>query len=54
MLISIVTTLYRSAPTVQEFYDRSKRAAEKITPDYEILLVNDDLTHHEKFSTTFS
>jgi len=41
MLISIVTTLYRSAPYLQEFYERSRRAAEKISPDYEILLVND-------------
>ena len=41
MLISIVTTLYHSAPYLQEFYERSRRAAEKITTDYEILLVND-------------
>jgi putative glycosyltransferase len=41
MLLSIVTTLYRSAPHLQEFYDRSRRAAEKLTPEYEIVLVND-------------
>lgn len=40
-LLSIVTTLYQSAPYVQEFHDRAARAAEKITSDYEIILVND-------------
>jgi putative glycosyltransferase len=41
MKLSIVTTLYRSAPHLREFHARIKAAAEKITPDYEVLLVND-------------
>ena len=41
MKISIVTTLYYSAPYVEEFYSRAKAAAEKITDDYEIIFVND-------------
>src|SRR5918993_2990029 len=41
MLISVVTTLYRSAPFIEEFYERASRAARKISPSYEIILVND-------------
>ena len=41
MKLSIVTTLYYSAPYLQEFYARIKQAAETITDDYEIILVND-------------
>ncbi len=41
MDLSVVTTLYSSAPYVQEFYARVRTAAEKITGDYEILFVND-------------
>jgi putative glycosyltransferase len=41
MDLSIVTTLYRSAAHLQEFYTRSKREAEKISEDYEIIFVND-------------
>lgn len=41
MKLSIVTTLYRSAPFVEEFYRRSTAAAEKITDDFEIVMVND-------------
>ena len=41
MLLSIVTTLYRSAPFVEEFYERVSRAAEAITSTYEIVFVND-------------
>ena len=41
MDLSIVTTLYHSAPYLEEFYTRICAAAEKITDDYEIILVND-------------
>jgi putative glycosyltransferase len=41
MKLSIVATLYYSAPHLMEFYDRCCRAAEQITPNYEIILVND-------------
>ncbi len=41
MELSIVTTLYCSAPYVREFYARICAAAEKIAPDFELLLVND-------------
>jgi putative glycosyltransferase len=39
--LSIVTTLYRSAPHVEEFHARVSGAASQITPDYEIIFVND-------------
>ncbi len=41
MRLSIVTTLYRSAPYVAEFYERAAAAAGEITTDYEIVFVND-------------
>lgn len=41
MNLSIVTTLYYSAPYVREFYTRITQAAEKITETYEIIFVND-------------
>jgi putative glycosyltransferase len=41
MKLSIVTTLYRSASHIQEFYERATRAAASLTPDYEIVFVND-------------
>jgi putative glycosyltransferase len=41
MLLSIVTTLYRSAPYIDEFYRRVSRAAETLTSSYEIVFVND-------------
>ena len=41
MKLSIVTTLYYSAPYLAEFYERASRAAAAITDDYEIVLVND-------------
>lgn len=41
MKLSIVTTLYYSAPYIPEFYRRSKTAAMSITEDYEFVLVND-------------
>ena len=39
--LSIVTTLYCSAPHLEEFYRRACAAAETVTTDYEIVLVND-------------
>ena len=41
MNLSIVSTMYSSAPYLDEFYRRICTTAEKITSDYEILLVND-------------
>ncbi|OAF01336.1 glycosyl transferase [Bradyrhizobium centrolobii] len=41
MKISIVTTLYRSAPYVKEFHRRAIEAARKITDDVELIMVND-------------
>ncbi len=41
MDLSIVTTMYNSAPYLEEFYNRICFAAEKITDYYEIILVND-------------
>jgi putative glycosyltransferase len=41
MNLSIVATLYQSAPYLQEFYTRSCAAASKITESFEIVLVND-------------
>jgi len=41
MKLSIVTTLYYSAPYIQEFYNRITASAKKITDDYEIIFVND-------------
>lgn len=41
MKLSIVTTMYYSAPYLKEFYERIKKSAEKITDDYEIIFVDD-------------
>jgi putative glycosyltransferase len=41
MDVSIVTTLYCSAPYIEEFYNRIRGSAEKITDRYEIIFVND-------------
>ena len=41
MRLSIVTTLYRSAPTINEFYRRALRAAEPISQNIELIFVND-------------
>lgn len=41
MQLSIVTTMYKQAAHVGEFYSRASEAARKITDDYEILFVND-------------
>jgi putative glycosyltransferase len=41
MKLSIVTTLYQSAPHIEEFFRRATDAAKSMTDDYEIVLVND-------------
>ncbi len=41
MKLSIVATLYCSAPHISEFYSRITQAAQNMTSDYEIVLVND-------------
>jgi putative glycosyltransferase len=41
MKLSIVTSLYRSADTLAEFYRRARTAALAITSDYEFILVDD-------------
>ena len=39
--LSIVTTLYRSAPHLEEFYRRITDVASRVSPDYELILVDD-------------
>jgi putative glycosyltransferase len=41
MDLSIVTTLYCSAPYIEEFYSRASAAAKQITSDYELIFVDD-------------
>lgn len=41
MTLSIVTTLYKSSPYINEFYERISAEAQKITTDYEIIFVDD-------------
>jgi putative glycosyltransferase len=42
MKLSIVATLYQSAPYIDEFYERTRAAARQLVgEDYEIVLVND-------------
>lgn len=41
MKLSIVTTLYLSAPYIEAFYQRIKDSAAQITDDYEIIFVDD-------------
>ncbi|MEP6603096.1 MAG: glycosyltransferase family 2 protein [Spartobacteria bacterium] len=41
MKLSIVTTLYQSAPYVSGFYHSVRTEAEKLTSDFEIIFVND-------------
>lgn len=41
MKLSIVTTLYRSAGTIDEFYRRSVKAADALGYDVEVVMVND-------------
>jgi putative glycosyltransferase len=41
MRISIVTTLYHSAPYLREFHERITQSVQRLTDDYELVLVND-------------
>ncbi len=41
MKLSVVTTLYYSAPYLQQFYQRTCAACAQITDNFEIVLVND-------------
>lgn len=41
MKLSIVTTLYYSAPYLEEFYRRCIQTVREISSDYELILVND-------------
>jgi len=41
MKLSIVTTLYKSASHIDEFYERITNEVKKVTDDYEIIFVND-------------
>ena len=41
MKLSVVTTLYQSAPYLPDFYARATTAAQRVTPDFEIVFVND-------------
>ena len=42
MKLSVVTTLYNSAPHITEFYQRAKSSAQELVgEDYEIIMVND-------------
>ncbi len=46
MKLSIVTTMYKSAPYLEELYTRLCRSAGHITEDYEIIFVNDGSPDH--------
>ena len=39
--LSVVTSLYKSAEFIREFHQRASEAAAKLTPDWEIIIVND-------------
>jgi putative glycosyltransferase len=41
MDLSVVTTLYRSSPYIEEFHRRMSAAARQITSDYELIFVDD-------------
>lgn len=41
MNLSVITTMYRSEPYIEEFYSRMTMAARMLTEDYEIIFVND-------------
>jgi putative glycosyltransferase len=41
MKLSVVTTLYKSGPYVEEFHRRASEAAQRMTDDYEIVMVDD-------------
>jgi putative glycosyltransferase len=44
--LSIVATMYRSEPFVEQFYRRISESARRITDNYEIVLVNDGSPDH--------
>ena len=44
--LSIVTTLYRSAANIDEFYRRTIAAAEAVADDIELVIVNDGSPDH--------
>ena len=46
MKLSVVTTLYRSAGSIEEFYRRTMAAAEGITENLELVMVNDGSPDH--------
>jgi putative glycosyltransferase len=46
MYLSIVSTLFKSAPYLTAFYERCKETACSITEDFEIILVNDGSPDH--------
>lgn len=46
MRLSIVSTLYQSAPYLDEFLERMRLSAQQITSDYELILVNDGSPDH--------
>ena len=41
MKLSVVTTLFKSAPYIEEFHRRISSEVKKITSDYEIIMVDD-------------
>jgi putative glycosyltransferase len=41
MKLSVVTTLYRSAASIEEFYRRTVKAAEQVAGEIELVMVND-------------
>ena len=41
MKFSVVTTMYQSAPYLEEFYKRITAAIRKVTTDYELIFVDD-------------
>lgn len=54
MKLSIVTTLYKSAGTIKEFYQRATAAAEPLGYELELIMVNDgspdDFRSHARFN----
>jgi putative glycosyltransferase len=46
MYLSVVSTLYNSEPYVREFYQRVSAAAQRVTAEYELILVDDGSPDH--------
>jgi len=46
MELSVVTTMYNSAPYIKEFYKRVSKVVQKYTDYYEIIFVNDGSPDH--------